>query len=292
MLIEARKTATWVLSHSLMQGFAFLNTFAQKCDCLAERTRSGFLQRGERTADRDPRLEHRSQLVIQGRQVFGGRFHSCFAAISNDHHTLPRNRGKLNRETNPARPRGKNGPSSPAAGDPHAAAAATFVVTPNPNSPAMGWPGPTASHPDPASAVPSPRAVDPHVTRARCRIVDFFHYRRRWRLSYHDFFILRRWRWRRRSCVSAAGRVDHDVDDPLADTGVLEIDDLRGAQVIGHVRITDLADDDLIADARFRECLDVRGSQRLTLVDALQRLRGILTHAFPLLLVDGIANDG
>ena len=57
--------------------------------------------------------------------------------------------------------------------------------------------------------------------------------------------------------VGAAGRVDHDIDDPLADAGVLEIDDLRSAQMIHRVRITNLADDDFVADAPHAEGFDM-----------------------------------
>src|ERR1035437_3425924 len=99
MLIEARKTTTGASGHSLMQWVALLNALAQKCDGLAQRTRSRFLQRGERISDRDTGLQHRPQLVIKNCQVFGGRSHSYFAAVSNGHDTLLRKRGKLNRET-------------------------------------------------------------------------------------------------------------------------------------------------------------------------------------------------
>ena len=109
----------------------------------------------------------------------------------------------------------------------------------------------------------------------------------------YDNFLILRWRGRRRwRGTDAAGRVDHDIDYPLADTGIFKIEDLRGAQVVDRTRITNLADDDLIANTGFCQGLDVCCSQWLALVDPYQCLRGILTHPFPLLLIDGIADDG
>src|SRR5437867_5046978 len=109
---------------------------------------------------------------------------------------------------------------------------------------------PIASHPNPASA-PDPIARHPDVTRAG-RYYDGFD-RRRWRGLLHDNLC-----WLRRR---GAGGVDHEINHLLADAAVVQVHDVRCAQLIVRVRSADLADDDLVAHAGFRHRLDVRHAQ-------------------------------
>ena len=47
-----------------------------------------------------------------------------------------------------------------------------------------------------------------------------------------------------------ARRVDHEVDDFLADATVLQVDNLGGRQVIYRLGIADVAENDLVTETR------------------------------------------
>jgi len=117
--------------------------------------------------------------------------------------------------------------SSPMATEPHSAVPAPA----NPYGVAMRRPCPAASHPHPSPCVPCPRPGDPHVAGCGGRIV-FFNNRRGWRLgnfdSLHRCRRLGR-RLRGRAVGAHTGGVDHKVNDPFTNTGVLEINDFSRA---------------------------------------------------------------
>ena len=104
--------------------------------------------------------------------------------------------------------------------------------------------------------------------------------------------------------LSMYRRVDHEINDPVAHPGVAQINDVRRAEMIDRARIANLADDDVVADPRRSQCLDIRHAQRLSLVHPHISLRRLLAQPFLLLLVhrmsdqpaghraDGGANQG
>src|ERR1035437_4590315 len=98
-------------------------------------------------------------------------------------------------------------------------------------------------------------------------------------------------RARRRRRRIQTWSVDHKVDHLLADARILQVDDLGRCQTVHHARIANLADDDLVADARPCERLDVRQAQRLALLDALDGSGAFARDPFALLLVHRVAND-
>src|SRR5258707_1380467 len=57
------------------------------------------------------------------------------------------------------------------------------------------------------------------------------------------------------------------------------------------MRIADLADDDLIADARLRQRFDIGRAKRLALFNALDRLRALARERLPLLLIHRVADN-
>ncbi len=57
------------------------------------------------------------------------------------------------------------------------------------------------------------------------------------------------------------------------------------------MRVTDLADDDFVADTGLGQFLDVSQPERLSLFDALPSHRRLCLNACSLLLIDGIADD-
>ena len=103
-----------------------------------------------------------------------------------------------------------------------------------------------AAYPHPA-AIPYPFARGPHISRARCDD-DRFGRRLRRRLR-RDLA--------RRVTVQAWG-VDHETNDLLADTGILELDNISGAEMIKGAGIANLADNDFITNPGCGESLDVR----------------------------------
>jgi len=156
----------------------------------------------------------------------------------------------------------------PVAVDPNDASPAMIPAAFDPNRAPVWRENPMAPDPLPMVMVPNPCACDPHVLWPRRRHGDFDdHCRRRGSL---DSFLNRsgrRWRrrrngirWRSRShgrrCRrwrrTAARSVNHKVDDLLAGSAVLQIQNVGGAQVIYRVRTSNLAQDDFITDTAFR----------------------------------------
>ena len=112
----------------------------------------------------------------------------------------------------------------------------TFVIVHKATRKVIGWASirwwrPVTSGPYPSSAVPRPAASDPNVTWP-WRHDNFFDYRRRRRLSHYDSFVSSSRRHSGRRIQTR--RVDHEIYDLLADTGVLKVNDLSGTEMIGH----------------------------------------------------------
>ena len=59
------------------------------------------------------------------------------------------------------------------------------------------------------------------------------------------------------------GRVDHEIDDFLAHPAVLKVEDIGSTQAIHRMGVSNLAEDDFVAETRLGQHLDVRQAHRL-----------------------------
>lgn len=140
---------------------------------------------------------------------------------------------------------------------------------------------PMARGPDPAAA-PNPFATDPDVVGTG-RGDDDFGLRCRWWDVDHGWFG---------RIDRAVGGVDHEIDDVLTHAGLVEVDNVGGAQMVNRVGRLDLADDDVVRDAGSDHCFDVLRVKRAGLFDAFVGLGSLSTQAGAFVLVDGVADDG
>src|ERR1035437_3886147 len=174
-----------------------------------------------------------------------------------------------------------NGKSAPATTLVVPATTIMLVASANPDGVTIRRASPIATAPNPAVA-PNPFATDPKIIRPG-RNHNGFH--RRWRRG-----LLNDHRGGG-AVTGGARRVDHEINHLVAHAGIAQINDVRRAQMIYRVRILDLADDDLFADARLGERLHVRDAQRLTLFNPCVSLRSLRPQTRLLILINGVTDQ-
>jgi len=156
----------------------------------------------------------------------------------------------------------------------------------NPDCVRMRRIAPMPADPKPAGTVPCPFAANPNVVRAR-RNDDRFNRRGRWRLLNDNWSRLRL-----RGCVTyRAWCVDHVIHHFIRHAGIAQVNDVRRTQMIDRMRILDLADDHILADARFGQRFHIRNRQRLALINFDVSCRRLRAQPCVLFLIHRIADQ-